>query len=101
MPVARDDLGCFRVGRRLKRYVPLAQHLRRQLEKELAPLKDLIFAGPAPAPLARAESHYRYQIMLRTRQMTRLSQHLARLTESAALPEDVLLSVDIDPVNLA
>jgi primosomal protein N' (replication factor Y) len=77
-----------------------AQHLRRQLEKELATLKDLILAGPAPAPLARAESHYRYQIMLRTRQMSQLSQCLAELTATSNLPEGVSLSVDIDPVNL-
>jgi primosomal protein N' (replication factor Y) len=62
--------------------------------------RDLILAGPAPAPLLRAETYFRYQIMLRTRQMTRLSQHLARLFENLALPEDVTLSVDIDPVNL-
>jgi primosomal protein N' (replication factor Y) len=78
-----------------------ADHLRRELEKELVSLKDLIIAGPGPAPLARAESHYRYQIMLRTRQMTLLSQHISRLTQSLLLPEDVTLSVDIDPVNLA
>jgi primosomal protein N' (replication factor Y) len=65
------------------------------------PLRDLIIAGPAPAPLARAESNYRYQIMLRTRQMTALSRQLAQLTESIQLPEEVTLSVDIDPVNLA
>ena len=62
---------------------------------------DLIIAGPAPAPLARAESFYRYQIMLRTRQMSQLSRHLATLTETLALPEDITWSVDIDPVNLA
>jgi primosomal protein N' (replication factor Y) len=62
---------------------------------------DLVIAGPAPAPLARAESYYRYQIMLRTRQMTALSRHLAKLTESLELPDDVSLSVDIDPVNLS
>jgi primosomal protein N' (replication factor Y) len=67
----------------------------------LRPITDLILAGPAPAPLARAETFYRYQIMLRTRQMTTLSQHLARLTETFVLPEDVSWSVDIDPVNLA
>jgi primosomal protein N' (replication factor Y) len=65
------------------------------------PLRDLLIAGPAPAPLARAESLYRYQIMLRTGQMTRLGQHLARLLESLVLPDDLKLSVDIDPVNLA
>ena len=64
------------------------------------PFRDLIIAGPAPAPLLRAETYYRYQLMLRTRQMSRLSQALAKLLETLALPEDVSLTVDIDPVNL-
>jgi len=62
--------------------------------------KDLIIAGPAPAPLLRAETFYRYQIMLRTRAMSKLSQALAKIIETLALPEDVTLTVDIDPVNL-
>jgi primosomal protein N' (replication factor Y) len=66
-----------------------------------APLRDLIIAGPAPAPLARAESHYRYQIMLRTRQMTLLSARLAKLTETLVLPDDIALAIDVDPVDLA
>ena len=62
--------------------------------------KDLIIAGPAPAPLLRAETFYRYQIMLRTRAMSKLSQTLAKIIETLALPEDVTLMVDIDPVSL-
>ncbi|PAW91595.1 MAG: primosomal protein N' [Pedosphaera sp. Tous-C6FEB] len=65
-----------------------------------APLRDLILAGPAPAPLLRAETFYRYQIMLRTGQMPRLSKLLAALLEQLELPEDVALTVDIDPVSL-
>jgi len=61
---------------------------------------DLIICGPAPAPLLRAETFYRYQIMLRTRAMSKLSQTLAKIIETLSLPEDVTLSVDIDPVNL-
>jgi primosomal protein N' (replication factor Y) len=61
---------------------------------------DLIIAGPAPAPLLRAEQFYRYQIMLRTRAMSKLSQSLAKIIETLALPDDVMLTVDIDPVNL-
>ena len=64
-------------------------------------LPDLIIAGPAPAPLLRAETYYRYQIMLRTRQMSKLSRSLANLRETLTLPEDVSLTVDVDPVNLA
>jgi primosomal protein N' (replication factor Y) len=62
--------------------------------------RDLIIAGPAPAPLLRAETFYRYQIMLRTRVMSKLSQTLAKIIETLALPDDVTLTVDIDPVNL-
>jgi primosomal protein N' (replication factor Y) len=62
--------------------------------------RDLIIAGPAPAPLLRAETFYRYQIMLRTRAMSKLSQALAKIIETLALPEDVTLMVDIDPVSL-
>jgi primosomal protein N' (replication factor Y) len=66
-----------------------------------APLGDLIIAGPAPAPLLRAETFYRYQIMLRTARMSLLSRNLAGLTQSLTLPADVTLAVDIDPVDLA
>ena len=62
--------------------------------------RDLIIAGPAPAPLLRAETFYRYQIMLRTRAMSKLSQALAKIIGTLVLPDDVTLMVDIDPVNL-
>ena len=63
--------------------------------------KDLVLAGPAPAPLLRAETFYRYQIMLRTRAMTACSRELAVIIQKLTLPEDVTLAVDIDPVNLS
>jgi primosomal protein N' (replication factor Y) len=108
-----------------------AEHLKRELEKKLIESKvqaspkskvqspksegapgtttldlghrtlDLTIAGPAPAPLLRAENFYRYQIMLRTRAMSALSRELAQLIQSLTLPEDVSLVVDIDPVSLS
>jgi primosomal protein N' len=38
--------------------------------------------------------------MLRSRAMTRLSQLLAQITTHLTMPDDVTLSVDIDPVDL-
>ncbi len=64
-------------------------------------LGDLIIAGPAPAPLVRAEGYYRYQILLRTRQMSRLSRWLGARLPEFPLPEGVSLTVDVDPVRLA
>lgn len=78
-----------------------AEHLKRELQKGLAEFKDLILMGPAPAPLLKAETFYRHQIMLRARAMSKLSQTLANILPAVTLPEDVTLSLDIDPVNLA
>jgi primosomal protein N' (replication factor Y) len=74
---------------------PLAPSHTRTLQ-----LRDLTLAGPAPAPLLRAETFYRYQLMLRTRQMPRVSKVLATLLEQIELPQDVTLTVDVDPVSL-
>jgi primosomal protein N' len=50
--------------------------------------------------VTRVETFYRYQVMLRTRQMSRLSPHLAELQARCRLPEGVTLTVDVDPVHL-
>jgi primosomal protein N' (replication factor Y) len=78
-----------------------ADHLRKKLDALLVDFKDLILAGPATAPLVRAETFYRYQIMLRVQRMTTLSARLAQLSQSLILPEDVTLTVDVDPMDLA
>ncbi|HXT39789.1 MAG TPA: primosomal protein N' [Candidatus Angelobacter sp.] len=98
-PLTRAALLTLR-GRNEQKVKFSAEHLRKQLDRELSQFKELVLAGPAPAPLLRAETYYRYQVMLRTRQMSRLSQSLGKLLETLALPEDVSLTVDVDPVNL-
>lgn len=98
-PVSRAALLTLR-GRNEEKVKLSSEYLKKEIEKALVPLQDLVVAGPAPSPLLRAQTYYRYQIMLRTRQMTRLSQSLARLLEKVTLPEDVLLAVDVDPVNV-
>jgi primosomal protein N' (replication factor Y) len=77
-----------------------ADHLRRELERTTGELPGTIIKGPAPAPLLRAETFYRYQLTLHAIQMTELSRRLAALTEEFQLPDEVTLSVDIDPVDL-
>ncbi|MHC1768420.1 MAG: primosomal protein N' [Verrucomicrobiia bacterium] len=77
-----------------------ADYLKIELEKHLGGITDLIVAGPAPSPLLKAETFYRYQLMLRTRQMSKLSLALAKVLGEIKLAEDVVLIVDIDAVNL-
>jgi primosomal protein N' (replication factor Y) len=96
-PVSRAALLTLK-GRNEDKVKLSADHLKREIEK--LNIKDLILSGPAPAPLLRAEELYRHQIMLRTQAMSRLSKSLAKLIGTLAFPDDVTLTVDIDPVNL-
>ncbi len=77
-----------------------SEHVRRELEGLLGSFKDAIVAGPAPAPLLRAETYYRYQIMVRVQRMMAFSQGLAGVLGSIVLPEDITLVVDVDPVGM-
>jgi primosomal protein N' (replication factor Y) len=99
-PVGRIALLTLK-GRNEEKVRFSADYLKHELEKAVGDIKDLVIAGPAPAPLLRAETYYRYQIMLRAQRMATLSQRLALLIRSLTLPEDVSLAVDIDPVDLA
>lgn len=77
-----------------------ADHIRKELDAKVGSWPGMVIAGPAPAPLVRAESFFRYQIMIRYRAMSRLSQVLSGMEATLQLPEDVHLVMDVDPVNL-
>ena len=98
-PVSRIALLLLK-GRNEEKVRFLAAHVKHEIEKWRGDFPDMILAGPAPAPLARTESNHRYHILMRTRQMSRLGQKLAGLIASLTLPDDVTMTVDIDPVNL-
>ena len=98
-PVSRIALLTMK-GRNEEKVKFSANHLRHELEKAVGEMKGLIMKGPAPAPLLRTETYYRYQIMLQTPRMSILSHHLAQLLPSLAWPEDVVVSVDVDPADL-
>lgn len=77
-----------------------AEHLKKTIQKSLADFNNLILAGPAPAALLRAEDFFRYQLTLRTNRMAALSKHLQTLIQETPLPEDIRLSIDVDPAHL-
>jgi primosomal protein N' (replication factor Y) len=98
-PMGRIALLTLR-GRNEEKVKFFAEHLKREVDKIVGDIKDLKIAGPAPAPLLRADTYYRHQIMLRAPRMGVLSQRLSQLTQSLTLDEDVMLAVDIDPVEM-
>lgn len=70
----------------------------RELRKHIAPTD--IMGEPTPAPLAKVQSHYRYQLILRGDQIMRLTETLSKVITGLKLPEGVTLAVDVDPLAL-
>ena len=98
-PFARVALLTFR-GRNEEKVEFTAKHFRKLLDPLASEFPDLKLNGPAPAPLAKAETYHRFQIMLRAGQMSRLSRRLNEISLANALPDDIRLVIDIDPINL-
>ncbi len=99
-PISRVALLTLR-GRSEDRVKFFADHLRKEMDELAKELGDTVVAGPAPAPLLRAENFYRYQVMMRTAQMRELSHKLTGKLEALKIPDDIRLVIDIDPMTLS
>ena len=99
-PISRVALLTLR-GRSEDRVKFFADHLRKEMDELAGELGDVVVAGPAPAPLLRAENFYRYQVMMRTPQMSALSRKLSAKREALQIPDDIRLIIDIDPMTLS
>ena len=62
--------------------------------------KLALIAGPAPAPLAKVKGFFRYNMLLRTRQIMRLTEIVTAVLRATKLPPDVLVAVDVDPLSM-
>lgn len=69
-------------------------------EMEKLDLPDTEITGPSPAPIARIEERYRFQIFLRTRRITAVTPRLRPLFMDRAWPDDIRITIDVDPVDL-
>jgi len=99
-PISRVALLTLR-GRSEDRVKFFADHLRKEMDELASELGDTVVAGPAPAPLLRAENFYRYQVMMRTARMRELSRKLTGKLEALKIPDDIRLVIDIDPMTLS
>jgi primosomal protein N' (replication factor Y) (superfamily II helicase) len=75
-----------------------AETLHRRLEEHIE--AGTILHPAVPAPIERAKNYYRFQILARTRSVLRLSRDVKTVLENLTFPEDVLVTVDVDPYQL-
>jgi primosomal protein N' (replication factor Y) len=79
-----------------------AQFSAEALAKELGQRvgEGVFLSGPAPAPLAKIKTFYRFQVMLRSERILALTETVRQVTQSLRLPEDIRLTLDVDPLSL-
>jgi primosomal protein N' (replication factor Y) len=85
-------------GRSEEKTLFVIENLAREMER--LDLPGVEITGPAPAPIARIEDRYRFQIFLRTRRIMAVTPRLRPLFMDRAWPDDIRVTIDVDPVDL-
>jgi primosomal protein N' (replication factor Y) (superfamily II helicase) len=85
-------------GRSEEKTLFVAENLAKEMERLNLPETEI--TGPSPAPIARIEERYRFQIFLRTRRITGVTPSLRPLFMDRAWPDDIRVTLDVDPVDL-
>jgi primosomal protein N' (replication factor Y) len=75
----------------------MASYAPRASPEAPAPLSLL---GPAPAVLARLKNEFRYCLLLKAASPKTLGEAVYSMRKSVAVPRDMRLVIDVDPVNM-
>jgi len=75
-----------------------AETLARRLKETLGP--EFILGDPAPAPLEKLQGQFRFHILLRGEAIMRLGRLARETLDKLPFPEDVIVTVDVDPYQL-
>ena len=62
--------------------------------------KDMLVAGPAPAPIARMRGYFRYNILLKGADRAAMCALLRKVLGHFRKPHGVLVAVDVDPISM-
>ena len=77
----------------------VTETIAKDLAQQLTGFKAIV-GEPAPAPLARIQTFYRYQLIARSERILELSAAVARAITGRKWPDDVTVSIDVDPLSL-
>ena len=62
--------------------------------------EEFILGDATPAPLEKLQSQFRFHILIRGEAIIRLSRLVRETLDKLPLPEDVTVTVDVDPYQL-
>ena len=75
-----------------------AETLRRRLKEALP--EEFILGDATPAPLEKLQGQFRFHILIRGEAIMRLSRLVRETLDKLPFPEDVTVTVDVDPYQL-
>jgi primosomal protein N' (replication factor Y) len=75
-----------------------AETLKRRLKETLP--EEFILGDATPAPLEKLQGQFRFHILIRGEAIMRLSRLVRETLEKLPFPEDVTVTVDVDPYQL-
>lgn len=75
-----------------------AETLRRRLKEALP--EEFILGDATPAPLEKLQGQFRFHILIRGEAIMRLSRLVRETIDKLPFPEDVTVTVDVDPYQL-
>jgi primosomal protein N' (replication factor Y) len=75
-----------------------AETLKRRLKEALA--EEFILGDATPAPLEKLQGQFRFHILIRGEAIVRLSRLVRETLDKLPFPEDVAVTVDVDPYQL-
>jgi primosomal protein N' (replication factor Y) (superfamily II helicase) len=75
-----------------------AETLRRRLKEALP--EEFILGDAAPAPLEKLQGQFRFHILIRAEAIMRLSRLVRETLDKLPFPQDVAVTVDVDPYQL-
>ena len=75
-----------------------AETLQRRLRENIG--AEFTIGEATPAPLQKLQGQYRFHILLRGQAIVRLSRRVRETLDKLPFPEDVAVTVDVDPYQL-
>ena len=75
-----------------------AETLQRRLKEALP--QEFILGDATPAPLEKLQGQFRFHILVRGEAIMRLSRLVRETVDKLPFPEDVIVTIDVDPYQL-
>jgi primosomal protein N' (replication factor Y) len=73
--------------------------LHARLKRNLPP--EISLTDPLPSPLVKSHDQWRFQVVLKSSGARKLAAHIRDVMKDLTFPDDVVVTIDIDPYSMS